>query len=197
MLVTRLNKIGAGGSVVDPAVLEVLADALNRGFTPPVPLYGAIGTGDLTALASTGLCLIGERAWRTGTGPPPRFPLRPAEALGFMSSNAATIGEAALACHDLRGLTSAAVVIAALSLLAVRGSRSPTPRRCSGPGTAAAGGTGCGALLAAPGRAGTSGPVPGSRKLGTCPPDAGLLRLPGVPPGTARRSTHWRTRARS
>ena len=125
MLVTRLNQIGAGGSGVDPAVLDVLADALNRGFTPPVPLYGAIGTGDLTALASTGLCLIGERAWRTGTGPPPRFPLRPAETLGFMSSNAATLGEAALACHDLRGLVSSAVVIAALSLLAVRGSLEP------------------------------------------------------------------------
>ena len=125
MLVTRLNQIGAGGSGVDPAVLDVLADALNRGFTPPVPLYGAIGTGDLTALASTGLCLIGERAWRTGTGPPPRFPLRPAEAPGFMSSNAATLGEAALACHDLRGLVSSAVVIAGLSLLAVRGSLEP------------------------------------------------------------------------
>ena len=125
MLVTRLNQIGAGGSGVDPAVLDVLADALNRGFTAPVPLYGAIGTGDLTALASTGLCLIGERAWRTGTGPPPRFPLRPAEAPGFMSSNAATLGEAALACHDLGGLVSSAVVIAALSLLAVRGSLEP------------------------------------------------------------------------
>jgi histidine ammonia-lyase len=125
MLVTRLNQIGAGGSGVDPAVLEVLADALNRGFTPPVPLYGAIGTGDLTALASTGLCLIGERAWRTGTGPPPRFALRPAETPGFMSSNAATLGEAALACHDLGGLVGSAVVIAALSLLAVRGSLEP------------------------------------------------------------------------
>jgi histidine ammonia-lyase len=125
MLVTRMNQIGAGGSGVDPAVLEVLADALNRGFTPPVPLYGAIGTGDLTALASTGLCLIGERAWRTGTGPPPRFPLRPAVAPGCMSSNAATLGEAALACHDLRGLVSSAVVIAALSLVAVRGSLEP------------------------------------------------------------------------
>jgi histidine ammonia-lyase len=125
MLVTRLNQIGAGGSGVDPAVLEVLADALNRGFTPPVPLYGAIGTGDLTALASTGLCLVGERAWRTGTGPPPRFPLRPAEAPGFMSSNAATVGEAALACYDLSVLVRSAVVIAALSLLAVRGSLEP------------------------------------------------------------------------
>ena len=110
MLVTRLNQIGAGGSGVDPAVLGVLADVLNRGFTPPVPLYGAIGTGDLTALASTGLCLIGERAWRTGTGPPPRFPLRPAEAPGFMSSNAATLGEAALACCDLSALVSSAEI---------------------------------------------------------------------------------------
>ena len=73
MLVVRLNQLGAGGSGVDPALLPVLADAINRGFTPPVPLYGAIGTGDLTALASTGLCLLGERAWQGGTGPPPRF----------------------------------------------------------------------------------------------------------------------------
>jgi len=125
MLVTRLNQLGAGGSGVDPAVLPVLADAINRGFTPPVPLYGAIGTGDLTALASTGLCLLGEREWRTGSGAPPRFPLRPAEAPGFMSSNAATLGEAAVACAELTSLASAAVVIAALSLLAVRGSLEP------------------------------------------------------------------------
>jgi histidine ammonia-lyase len=127
MLVTRLNQIGAGGSGVDPAVLEVLADAINRGFTPPVPLYGAIGTGDLTALASTGLCLLGERAWRTGTGtdPAPRFALRPVEVLGFMSSNAATLGEAAVASSELTGLVDAAVVVAALSLLAVRASLEP------------------------------------------------------------------------
>jgi histidine ammonia-lyase len=125
MLVTRLNQLGAGGSGVDPDLLPVLASAINRGFTPPVPLYGAIGTGDLTALASTGLCLLGEREWRTGSGAPPRFPLRPAEALGFMSSNAATLGEAAVACAEFTSLISAAVVIAALSLLAVRGSLEP------------------------------------------------------------------------
>jgi histidine ammonia-lyase len=125
MLVTRLNQLGAGGSGVDPGLLPVLADAINRGFTPPVPLYGAIGTGDLTALASTGLCLLGEREWRAGRGAPPRFPLRPAEAPGFMSSNAATLGEAAVACAELTSLVSAAVVIAALSLLAVRGSLEP------------------------------------------------------------------------
>lgn len=127
MLVVRLNQIAAGGSGVDPGVLDVLADAINRGFVPPVPRYGAIGTGDLTALAATGLCLLGERDWLAvaGSGPPPRFALRPAEVLGFQSSSAATLGEAALACADLTRLSRAAVPIAALSLLAVRGSAEP------------------------------------------------------------------------
>ena len=125
MLVIRLNQLGAGGSGVDPALLPILADAVNRGFTPPVPLYGAIGTGDLTALAATGLCLLGERAWQGGTGPPPRFAIRTSEALGFISSSAATLGDAALACHDLTALLRAATPVAALSLLAVRGSAEP------------------------------------------------------------------------
>jgi histidine ammonia-lyase len=125
MLVVRLNQLGAGGSGVDPALLPVLADAINRGFTPPVPLYGAIGTGDLTALASTGLCLLGERAWQGGTGPPPQFAIRTSEALAFISSSAATLGDAALACHDLGALLRAAAVTAALSLLAVHGSAEP------------------------------------------------------------------------
>src|SRR5439155_17835657 len=86
MLVVRLNQLGAGGSGVDPALLPVLADAINRGFTPPVPLYGAIGTGDLTALASTGLCLLGERAWQSCSGPPPRLSIRHSEALGIIHS---------------------------------------------------------------------------------------------------------------
>jgi len=125
MLVIRLNQLGAGGSGVDPAILPVLADAINRGFTPPVQLYGAIGTGDLTALASTGLCLLGERAWQGGTGPPPQFAIQTSEALGFISSSAATLGDAALACQDLATLLRAAVPLAALSLLAVRGSAEP------------------------------------------------------------------------
>jgi histidine ammonia-lyase len=144
MLVVRLNQLGAGGSGVDPALLPVLADAINRGFTPPVPLYGAIGTGDLTALASTGLCLLGERSWRPPTAPPPavpspagpspaglsdagppQFELQSADALAFMSSNAATLGESALACCDLAELLRSTVVITALSLAAVRASLEP------------------------------------------------------------------------
>lgn len=123
MLVVRLNQLAAGGSGVDPGLLSVLADALNRGLVPPVRAVGAIGTGDLGALASTALSILGEGPWQGGTLPP--FPLDPADAPAFMSSNAATIGEAALAGADLSELLGAGLVVAALSLLAVRGSPEP------------------------------------------------------------------------
>ncbi|TYK48942.1 aromatic amino acid ammonia-lyase [Actinomadura decatromicini] len=129
MLTVRLNQIAAGGSGVEAGVLGALADVLNLGLLPPVPVHGAIGTGDLTALASTALCLLGERAWLTGPdGAPERGPgyrLRSADALAFISSNAATLGEAALAVADLRELLAASTVVAALSHFAVRGSIEP------------------------------------------------------------------------
>ncbi|MGK5553001.1 aromatic amino acid ammonia-lyase [Actinomadura kijaniata] len=129
MLTVRLNQLAAGGSGVDPGVLQALADALNLGLLPPVPVYGAIGTGDLTALASTALCLLGERAWLggpdAGVARGPGFRLGSSDALAFISSNAATLGEAALAVADLRTLLDAATAVTALSLLAVRGSEEP------------------------------------------------------------------------
>jgi histidine ammonia-lyase len=124
MLAVRLNQLAAGGSGVDPGVLPALADVLNLGLTPPIPIYGAIGTGDLTALASTALCLLGERDW-IGGQQGPSFALRSSDALAFISSNAATLGEAALAVNDMRRLLHASTVITALSLLAVYGSLEP------------------------------------------------------------------------
>jgi histidine ammonia-lyase len=126
MLVVRANQIAAGGSGVDPGILDVLADSVNRGLSVPVPVYGAIGTGDLTALAAAALCLLGERQWLPlGQPDPPRFALASADALAFISSNAATLGEAALACHDLGELLQAAIPVAALSHLAVDASTEP------------------------------------------------------------------------
>jgi histidine ammonia-lyase len=122
MLVVRANQIAAGGSGVDPGVLAVLAECVNRGLWPPAPVYGAIGTGDLTALAVTALCLLGERDWLPAGAAPPRFALDPQDALAFISSNAATLGEAAIACAELTTLLAASTVIAALSHAAVGGS---------------------------------------------------------------------------
>lgn len=134
MLAVRANQIAAGGSGVDAGVLGALAECVNRGLRPPARVYGGIGTGDLAALATTALCLLGERAWLPPEGegtpagasdPQPRFALDPADGLAFISSNAATLGEAAIACHDLSLLLRASTVIAALSHLAVRASAEP------------------------------------------------------------------------
>jgi histidine ammonia-lyase len=136
MLTVRANQIAAGGSGIDPGLLDVLAECINRGLSVPAARYGAIGTGDLTALAMTALCLLGERDWVPAPGlaapglaapgtAAPRFALAPADALAFISSNAATLGEAALACHDVQELLAAALPIAAFSHLAVDASMEP------------------------------------------------------------------------
>ncbi|GAA4075142.1 aromatic amino acid ammonia-lyase [Nonomuraea soli] len=120
MLAVRLNQLLAGGSGVDPRLLPVLAEAVNGGAVPPVRTYGAIGTGDLTALSVTALCLLGEIPWDG-----PRFPLASSDALPFISSGAATLADAALACHRLTALLDAAVVVAARSFRAVNASAEP------------------------------------------------------------------------
>jgi histidine ammonia-lyase len=128
-LAIRLNQFAAGGSGADPAWLEAIAAALNAGLIPEFPVLGAIGTGDLTALAAIALALIGERPWRGKAGPERRELLPPAvadaDALAFLSSNAVTLAQAALAQQDLAWLLEAELRIAALSHLAVSGSAQP------------------------------------------------------------------------
>lgn len=152
-LVVRLNQLLTGGSGLDPALLPALASAVNRGLTPPIRTYGAIGTGDLTALATTALCLLGELPWTPSAGggharsadatprltpasgnaprsepisdDAPRFALASGDALPFISSGAATLADAALACHRLRLLLTAATAVAAHSFRAVDASLEP------------------------------------------------------------------------
>lgn len=169
MLAVRANQVLAGGSGIQPAVVTALVEALRLGVHPAVREYGAVGTGDLTALACTGLALIGEEPWvREGPGSasvasgapvassaasvsaaasaasvrgpiggpgaaagsgavqgepePAPIVLGQGDALSLMSSNALTLGQAALACHDLGVLLQATHAVAALSLAAVGGS---------------------------------------------------------------------------
>jgi histidine ammonia-lyase len=61
------------------------------------------------------------RVRRSGCAPEPQ-PLDNNDALALISSNALTLGQAALALHELRGLIGATQVVAALSLVAVDGS---------------------------------------------------------------------------
>ncbi|HEV2778596.1 MAG TPA: aromatic amino acid ammonia-lyase [Actinophytocola sp.] len=120
MLLVRLNQLAAGRSGVHPRLLTALADALTTGAVPRVHRTGAIGTGDLTALADTGLTLAGERPWAIGDLPP--VPFDAGDALAFQSSNAATIAEAVLAGQELGRLLRASHAVAAMSFIALDGS---------------------------------------------------------------------------
>ncbi|MFD4548460.1 aromatic amino acid ammonia-lyase [Streptomyces sp. NPDC058466] len=129
MLAVRANQLLAGGAGLRPTVVTALCEALETGAHPVVNEFGSVGTGDIAALAQVGLALAGERPWRGpegglrphGIGPEPQ-PLDNNDALALISSNALTLGQAALALHELRGLIGATQVVAALSLLAVDGS---------------------------------------------------------------------------
>jgi histidine ammonia-lyase len=120
MLLIRLNQLAAGGSGVHPRLLPAVASVLTSGAVPEVHRTGAIGTGDLTALAETALTLSGERPWAVGGLPP--VPLDTSDALAFMSSNAATLAEAVLATLELDRLLRASHAVAALSYVVLDGS---------------------------------------------------------------------------
>lgn len=120
MLAVRLNQLAVGGSGVSPEVVVALAAMLEQDALPPVRELGSIGTGDLPALAVTALALCGEvRTDPPFTGPHARFGA--GDALPFLSSNAAALGDAALAVDGLRRLALAATAVAALCLVGVEG----------------------------------------------------------------------------
>ncbi|MEU0967846.1 aromatic amino acid ammonia-lyase [Streptomyces sp. NPDC005917] len=121
MLAVRANQLLAGGAGLRPSVITALCGALETGAHPVVNEFGSVGTGDIAALAQMGLALAGEHPWRGDKAPDPQ-PLDNNDALALISSNALTLGQSALALHELRGLIEATQVVAALSLLAVDGS---------------------------------------------------------------------------
>jgi histidine ammonia-lyase len=120
MMAVRVNQLGAGGSGVNPTILDAMTRAINQGVVPPIKRYGGIGTGDLPALATTALCLMGEKPWLGGSTE--RCEFTTDDALAFMSSSAATLGESALAGHLLRRRLNAGLKVAALSFVAMGGS---------------------------------------------------------------------------
>jgi histidine ammonia-lyase len=118
MLAVRVNQLAAGGSGASPEVMDGLVEMLDLNALPPVRELGSIGTGDLPALAVAGLALIGEAPVT------PRIRtvrLEPGDVLPLMSSNAATLADAALAVTAWERLTRAALVVAALTFTAVNG----------------------------------------------------------------------------
>ncbi len=119
MLTIRLNQLAAGGSGVAPDVVAALAEMIAADALPPVREWVGIGTGDLSALGTTALALMGKVPCTAAV--PRTVAFGAGDALAFLSSNAAALGDAALAVAELRRLADAALVTAALACVAVRG----------------------------------------------------------------------------
>jgi histidine ammonia-lyase len=115
-LVVRLNQLAAGGSGISMTAIDALTAMINADALPPIREHSGIGTGDLTALATTALGLLGEVPL---TRPLPPVLLGVHDALPFFSSNAATLADAAIATARLQTLAKAGLAIATLTGLAV------------------------------------------------------------------------------
>src|SRR5215210_8410982 len=125
-MAVRANQIGAGGAGIGEGLLDALLGALRAGVTPFARELGSLGTGDLTVLAEIGVALGGEGDCWVGDDVVPSAealaahglqPVRfgPRDGIGFMSSNAVSIGQAALVYHDASRLLESALAVSALS----------------------------------------------------------------------------------
>ncbi|WP_427920526.1 aromatic amino acid ammonia-lyase [Streptomyces sp. cg40] len=99
------------------------AEGFGRGGGEGARGRGAAASGARARVGVTEPQSFGGHGTRTGV-PEPQ-PLDNNDALALISSNALTLGQSALALHELRGLIGATQVVGALSLLAVDGSHEP------------------------------------------------------------------------
>src|SRR5438105_4651546 len=134
-MVVRVNQFCQGTSGVSPAVAEQLVALLNHDICPWVPEKGSLGaSGDLAPSAHVGLVLIGEGdvvhngERRSGAQSLRAAGLQPVElrakdALSVLNGTHFMTGAASLVLDDARRLLLTADVVAALSVEALRGSR--------------------------------------------------------------------------
>jgi histidine ammonia-lyase len=136
MLLLRANVLAKGFSGVRRAVIEMLANLLNREIHPVVPEKGSVGaSGDLAPLAHLALVLIGEgealyhgerisggEALRRAELSPLR--LKAKEGLALLNGTQGMTAVASLALYDAQRLVRMADVAGAMSLEALRGTPS-------------------------------------------------------------------------
>ncbi|MEU0434225.1 aromatic amino acid ammonia-lyase [Streptomyces sp. NPDC006290] len=124
---------GSDGSLVRSGAADVDGDGGGDGAVVEGPRAGGPRAGERSRPGAGGSVVPGgsgsvawsgggSGAWSGGGVAPEPLALDNNDALALISSNALTLGQAALALHELRGLIGATQVVAALSLLAVDGS---------------------------------------------------------------------------
>ena len=134
-MLVRVNQFCQGTSGVSPVVAERMLDLLNHDICPWVPEKGSLGaSGDLAPSAHVGLVLIGQgdvlwKGERRNGGEALRsrglqpVELQAKDALSVLNGTHFMAGAASLVLHDAQRLLLTADVVAALSVEALRGSR--------------------------------------------------------------------------
>ncbi len=124
-MLCRLNGLLNGVAGVQTEILTLLKDMLNCGIHPQIPERGSVGMADLGNMAYLGLSMIGEgNVEYCGTNIPAGEALKknglapivlgPKDALPIVSSNAFSVGKAALLCAEIEDLLDMADVIYAM-----------------------------------------------------------------------------------
>jgi histidine ammonia-lyase len=134
-ILVRVNQFCQGSSGVRPEVARGLLDLLNNDVCPWVPAQGSLGaSGDLAQSAHVGLVLTGEgRVRRDGRAAPAQEALAAAglkplsleakDGLSILNGTHFMAGAAALLFNQAEQLLLTADVVAAMSLEALRGTR--------------------------------------------------------------------------
>ena len=141
MLLLRAQSLALGYSGIRVEVIELLIGMLNHGIHPLVPSQGSVGaSGDLAPLAHMALALMGEGKVAFGDAVIPAagalaevgltpVTLEAKEGLALINGTQAMTSIGALAIYDALELATAADIAAAMSLEALKGSRSPFDAR--------------------------------------------------------------------
>ncbi len=141
LMVLRANVLAKGRSGVRLETLELLIEMINRGVYPLIPEKGSVGaSGDLAPLAHLALVLIGEGKAKlgdfTGTGKEvlekaglTPVKLKAKEGLALINGTQVMTAIGAMALHKALNLLKHADIIGALSLEALRGTRTAFDKR--------------------------------------------------------------------
>ena len=140
-MLVRLNGLCTGHSGVRPWVADRLADALNAGLVPWIPIYGSLGaSGDLGPSAHMTMALTGE-GWalrddrkvaaseELGRLGLQALELRAKEGLALLNGTHFSCGLAAIAVEDAQLLARQADVVGSMSLEALMGTTTPLDPR--------------------------------------------------------------------
>ena len=141
MMLLRANALAKGYSGVRLEVIETLIEMLNKDVVPVVPQKGSVGSsGDLAPLAHMALVLIGEgEAYYTGKILSGKEALRKAgikplvlqakEGVALINGTQPMSAVGSLAIYDALKLIHDATIASAMSLEALRGTRTATDER--------------------------------------------------------------------